>query len=32
MKINHQITYPKNDYIDKNIRSANNKLLYYANL
>ncbi|CAF1168020.1 unnamed protein product [Rotaria sordida] len=32
MEINHQIIYPKNDYIDKNIQNTNNKLLFYANL
>ncbi|CAF2737564.1 unnamed protein product [Rotaria sp. Silwood2] len=32
MEMNHQIMYPKNDYIDKNIQNTNNKLLFYANL
>ncbi|CAF1356720.1 unnamed protein product [Rotaria magnacalcarata] len=32
LEINHQITYPKNDYIDKNLQNANNKLFFFANL
>ncbi|CAF4667476.1 unnamed protein product [Rotaria socialis] len=32
LEINHQIAYPKNDYIDKNLQNTNNKLFFFANL
>lgn len=32
LEINHQLKYPKNDYIDKNLKNTANKLFFYANL
>ena len=32
MELNHQITYPKNDYIDENIKNTTTKFEFYLNL